>query len=126
MIFDTDVLIWALRGNPRAARAIERAPDRALAAINLMELMQGARDRRELTLIRSFIKDLGFRVIPLTATIGHRATGLIEDHVLSSGLTMADALVAATALENEEILSTANAKHFRIIPDLRLKVFRPE
>jgi predicted nucleic acid-binding protein len=126
MIFDTDVLIWALRGNARAARAIERAPDRSLAVINLMELMQGARDRRELTLIRSFIKDLGFRVYPLTPTIGHRATALMEEHVLSSGLTMADALVAATALENEEILATANARHFRIIPGLGLKVFRPD
>jgi hypothetical protein len=43
MIFNTDVLIWALRGNERAARAIDAAPDRALAIISLMDLLQGAR-----------------------------------------------------------------------------------
>jgi hypothetical protein len=31
MIFDTDVLIWASRGSERAARAIDAAPDCALA-----------------------------------------------------------------------------------------------
>jgi predicted nucleic acid-binding protein len=45
MIFDTDVLIWASRGNERAARAIDAAPDRALAIVSLMELLQGARSK---------------------------------------------------------------------------------
>jgi predicted nucleic acid-binding protein len=126
MIFDTDVLIWTLRGNTRAARAIQRESERAMTVVNHMELMQGARDRRELALIKSFIKDLGFRVLPLSQRIGHRAAILMEEHTRSSGLTLADAFVAATALENEEPLCTANAKHFRIVPDLRVKVFRPE
>jgi predicted nucleic acid-binding protein len=43
MIFDTDVLIWASRGSEKAARAIDAAPDRALAIVSLMELLQGAR-----------------------------------------------------------------------------------
>lgn len=45
MIFDTDVLIWASRGSERAARAIDAAPDRALAVVSLIELLQGAPDQ---------------------------------------------------------------------------------
>ena len=33
MIFDTDVLIWASRGNRRAARTIDAATDRALSIV---------------------------------------------------------------------------------------------
>src|SRR6202012_2137889 len=47
MIFDTDVLIWAARGSERAACAIDAAPNRALAIISLMELLQGARAKLE-------------------------------------------------------------------------------
>jgi len=42
MTFDTDVLIWASRGNVSAARAIDSAPKRALAIVSLMKLLQGA------------------------------------------------------------------------------------
>lgn len=36
-----------------------------------------------------------------------------------------DAIVAATATENNLILVTSNAKHFRPIKDLKLKAFKP-
>ena len=47
MIFDTDVLIWASRGSEKAARAIDAAPDRALAIVSLMELLQDVRSKLE-------------------------------------------------------------------------------
>lgn len=125
MIFDTDVLIWCLRGNVRAARVIEGAEDRALSVVNYMELIQGARDRREVGLIRSFLKDLGFRTLPLTEAVGHRAAVYMEEYSLKSGLSLADALVAGTAVETHEPLCTGNAKHFRSLGELELKVFKP-
>jgi len=47
MIFDTDVLLWASRGNLRAARTIDAAADRALSIVSFMELLQGARSKLE-------------------------------------------------------------------------------
>lgn len=125
MIFDTDVLIWCLRGNSRAAKVIETADRRAISVVSYMELIQGARDRRELGLIRSFLKDVGFQMLPLTEAIGHRASVYMEEYALRSALALADALLAGTAVETHETLCSGNAKHFRSITELELKVFKP-
>jgi predicted nucleic acid-binding protein len=126
MIFDTDVLIWCLRGNRRAAKVIDSAESRALSVVGCMELIQSARDRREAALIRSFLKDVGFQTLPLTEAISHRATVYIEEYALKSGLMLADALVAGTAVEAHETLCSGNAKPFRSIAELELRVFKPQ
>jgi predicted nucleic acid-binding protein len=41
------------------------------------------------------------------------------------GLQIPDALIAATALERGEALATANARYFRAVAKLQLKVLRP-
>jgi predicted nucleic acid-binding protein len=78
MIFDTDVLIWASRGNERAARAIDAAPDRALAIVSFMELLQAARSKLELRQIKMSLHQLQFRVLPLSEAIGAAAAALSE------------------------------------------------
>jgi hypothetical protein len=126
MLFDTDVLIWALRGSVRAAKKIDGAAERYISAVNYMELMQGARSKREQTLIKQFLNALGFVVLPITEAVSHRATILIEEHALKSGIQLADALVFATACEHSLTLCSANQKHFRAIRALDAKVFRPD
>ena len=126
MLFDTDVLIWALRGNPRAARAIEGADPRDVSIVSYMELIQGARDKEEVHLIRSFLADLGFTTVPLSENIGLRAAIYMEEYSLKGGLTLADALLAATAVETQRVFCTGNTKHFRSISELETKPFRPK
>jgi hypothetical protein len=126
MIFDTDVLIWCLRGNLLAARIVEETAVRGLSVVSYMELIQGARNRKELGLIRSFLQDLHFRIHPLSESIGQRASVYMEEYTLKSALALADALVAATAVEVNETLCTGNTKHFRTIAELDLKTFRPQ
>jgi predicted nucleic acid-binding protein len=58
VIFDTDVLFWASRGSERATRAIDAAPDRALAIVSLMELLQGARSKLEVRQIQQSLRQL--------------------------------------------------------------------
>jgi predicted nucleic acid-binding protein len=60
-----------------------------------------------------------------TENIGHRASIYIEEHILSSGLRSGDAIIAATAAENNMPLFSSNTKHFRMIKELKLKVFKP-
>jgi predicted nucleic acid-binding protein len=125
MIFDTDVLIWASRGNQRAARAIDAAPDRALGIVSLMELLQVARSKLEVRQIQQSLRQLQFRVLPLSEVIGAAAASLIEQHALAHGIQLADALIAATAMESGLPFCTGNAKHFRPIRGLSCVVFRP-
>jgi hypothetical protein len=49
----------------------------------------------------------------------------MESYVLSHGLHMADALIAATAISLGATLVTANDKHYRMIDGLDIEVFRP-
>jgi predicted nucleic acid-binding protein len=123
MLFDTDILIWTLRGNAKAAEAIEGERVREVSILSHLELMQGARDKRELVAIRRFLLD--FETVPLSEEIGYRARVYMEDHSLKSALGVVDALVAATAVEHQTPLCTANLKHYRPIKDLELKAFRP-
>lgn len=125
MIFDTDVLIWASRGNLRAARMIDAVTDRELSIISLMELLQGARSKIEVRLIQQSLRQLQFRVLPLSESIGATAAALVEEHAVAHGIQLADALIAATAIESKLPLCTANVKHFRPIRALSRVAFRP-
>lgn len=125
MIFDTDVLIWLERGNEKALKAIEDQEERQISLQSYMELLQGAKSKEHHQIIRDYLSEFGFIILPITQSIGHRAAVYIEEYALSSGLRAADALIAATAQENNLALMTSNAKHFRIIKDLDLKIFKP-
>ncbi|MCE5228795.1 type II toxin-antitoxin system VapC family toxin [bacterium] len=125
MLFDTDVLIWNLRANKRASAAIDAADVLELSIVTFMELLHGARDRKELRVIKSFLADLGFTILPLTEDIGHRASIYIEEYGLKSNIGIADALIAATAVERQTVLCTGNIKDYRSIAELQLKPFRP-
>ena len=49
----------------------------------------------------------------------------LESLGLSHGLRLADALMAATAIEAGETLLSANARHYRCVPALPLATFKP-
>jgi predicted nucleic acid-binding protein len=124
VIFDTDVLIWFFRGAGNAKDLIESESSPAISIVSLMELIQGVKSLTNLKAIRQFFPTYGFRVIPINESISHLAVTLMEEHSLSHGLQLADALIAATARETGSILATGNVRHFRTIPRLELKAFR--
>lgn len=90
-----------------------------------MELLMGARDKKDSQTIRAFLASLGFRTLPLTENIGHRAAIYLEEYALMCRIGVQDSLIAATAVENEIPLCSGNAKHFKPINDINLKLFRP-
>ncbi|MBI5845089.1 MAG: type II toxin-antitoxin system VapC family toxin [Deltaproteobacteria bacterium] len=124
MIFDSDVLIWFFRGNPKAAALVENEGLRSLSVVSYMEVLRGVRDKRELKTILDLLKRFDFDIVPLSESIGTRAASFIEQFTLKSGLTVADALIAATAVHHGQTLCTANQRHFKIIPTLDVAVFR--
>lgn len=125
MIFDTDVLIWVQRGNMKAARTVEDADSRSVSVLTYMELLQCARNKEQQNHIRDFLVKYNFETIPLSENIGHRAAIYVEEYSMSSGLRAGDAIIAATAAENNLILVTGNENHFRPIKDLKMTVFKP-
>ena len=125
MLFDTDVLVWFLRGNAKAAKAIDAASDRQVSVVSYLELLQGARNKQEIRTIKRFLLDMGFQMLPLTENIGHRAAVYMEEYCLKVEMCLADALLAATAVENQVPLRTGNRKHYRAVSDLEIKLFRP-
>jgi predicted nucleic acid-binding protein len=125
VIFDTDILIWVQRGNRNAARLIDNAEDRYLSIQSYMELLQGAKNKLQHKNVKDFISDFGFSVLPLSENIGHRALIYVEEYALSSGMRAGDAIIAATAVENNLPVVSSNAKHFKVVKELQLKVFKP-
>ncbi len=125
MIFDTDIFIWVQRGSEKAARLMQKIEDKFLSVQTYMELLQCARNKTQHKYVKDFISSFNFMVLPLTENIGHRASIYIEEYTLSSGLRSGDAIIAATAVENNMALVSSNAKHFKVIKDLELKVFKP-
>lgn len=127
MIYDTDILIWVQMGNEKAARLIEMDEDRYLAVQSYMELLQGAgaKDKTHHKYVKDFICEFEFSILPLTENIGHRALIYVEEYSLSSNIRAGDAIIAATAVENNMILVSSNVKHFKAVKNLQLKAFKP-
>ena len=125
MIFDTDIFIWAQRGNEKAAKLMEISDERHLSIQSFMELLQCAKNKKQHKHIKDFLTAFDFLVLPLTENIGHRASIYIEEYTLASGLRSGDAIIAATAVENNLPLVSSNVKHFKMIKELKLKSFKP-
>ncbi len=123
MIFDTDIIIWAIRGRDWAKRLLVSADNRAISLATWMELIEGARDKRELANLRKMLIDLEMRVLPFSEAIGALAAEYLENHALSDGLESMDALIAATATRHDGVLATGNAKHFKVLRGLRIEQY---
>ncbi len=125
MIFDTDIFIWVQRKNEYAARLMEKAKDRFLSVQTYMELLQCAKNKSQHKYVKDFLSSCDFAILPFTENIGHRASIYVEEYALSSGLRAGDAIIAATATENNMTLVSSNSKHYKPIKELNLKVFKP-
>lgn len=127
MIFDTDVLIWYLKGNSRAKDLLASIPfsERHTTSMTHLELLTGNRGKSEIRAIEDFLRSVFSRIVPLDEPISSMAVRLMRRHGSSDGLRPADALIAATSMALHQPLATANVKHYRPIRGLRLVPFLP-
>lgn len=125
MLIDTDVLIWHLRGNPRAAQRLDGLDAPTLSTVTYLEVLQGMRSKAEMSALKLMFAKRSARLLPITEPISLRATDIMESLCLSHGLQMGDALIAATAIEHGMTVLTGNVKHFSAVPDLIVEQFLP-
>lgn len=78
MLVDTDVLIWYLRDHAGAARLLDNLPEFRLSAVTCMELMQGCRNRQELTRLKKDLSRRQAAILPISEAVSNRAANLVE------------------------------------------------
>lgn len=125
MLVDTDVIIWYMRGDANAKAVLDGSESFTVSAITYVELVQGMRNKRELAALKQGLALWQTEVLHVTPAISVRATAFVEQMFHSHSIELADALIAATAIERGERLLTGNAKHFSKFTGLEVRRFTP-
>ncbi len=123
-LVDTDILIDISNDDNTAKQRVMQESEvstLAVSVITVMELMVGCRNKAELRELERFVER--FQVIHLTEPISARAQELLQRYVLSHGLLIPDALIAATAMEAQMALLSKNQRDFRFIDNLNLLTY---
>lgn len=125
MVIDTDVLIWYMKGNEKAQRAIENSTNFSLSVVTYMELVQGMRNKKELNNFRKALHVWNSEILYISEDISIKAMFFVEQHYLCHSIQLADALIGATAIAYGLPILTGNDKYYKILKDIQIKKFRP-
>lgn len=125
IICDTDVLIdyfdVTQKRHPETKLILEQnigISNILISSITKMELILGATNKADLNTISKKLNR--FSILLINEAINLRAIDLVQTYRLSHGLALADAMIAATAIQIELELFTYNIKDFRFISKLSL------
>jgi len=83
------------------------------------------KNKEEMKKFQKQIQKWNVNIIQIDKEISSRAMFYIQEYGLSHSMMFADGLIAATVVQNGEILLTANDKHYKFIPTIELKKFIP-
>jgi predicted nucleic acid-binding protein len=120
-LIDSDVLIDISRGKQAAREYLDALIEGwAISQISALELIVGARDKRDLANIDTFLS--AYVIVPLRDSTGRRAYELLKLYAKPHGLHVFDSLVAATTIEEGLTLVTKNRRHFEAIDSLSLEI----
>ena len=95
----TDILIDVGRKVQEAVNRLEKeeqTSELGISIVTQMELIVGCRNKKELNVLRSFLKQ--FKIVSLNESTVNKAVELLSRYRLSHGLLIADSLISATAL----------------------------
>lgn len=118
-LVDTDILVEASKGNPKAVEFIENLSEIKISVISSIELIAGARNKNEVRMIEEFIHQ--YETVNINEEISVKAFELFMQHSLTGGLSIPDAFIAATSITKNLILCTNNVKHFKPIQGIKIK-----
>lgn len=115
-LIDSDVLIDVLRKVPLAVEIVESLLNKgpvAVSVVSRMETIQGCLNRESQQQAEGLLKRLN--LVGLDVRIATRADQLVTHYFLSHRLVIADALIAATAIEYNLPLLSKNQKDYRFL-----------
>ncbi len=120
ILCDTNILIEIYKGNLGVTEIVKSIGQQNIAVsdVTCAELIFGARNKKELQVIRKDLKKL--HILPIEANISTLAVELVEKYALSHKLSLPDSLIAATAIIHDIELYTLNLKDFRLLKSVRL------
>ena len=120
---DTDILIDVARKNPRALDfwfRVESKGSIVCSVISVFELLAGCRTLQEQ---RTTLKSLSVvSIVQIESGDSLEALQWYRSLHLARGVGFLDCLIAAAASRLGCVLHTANIKHFRVLPGLRIKL----
>jgi len=116
-LLDTNILSKIFYGNADVKNFVDNLVV-GVETIVYIECIQGSISNSDKRRIKRSLQGLEF--YPLTNEIAQKAIELIDNYSNSHGLLLADAIIAATALEYDLTLITYNTKHFQFIKSLKL------
>jgi len=120
-LVDTDILIdfaGHIQDASDVLTHLEQRSTLAVSAITELELLVGCRNKAETQNTDRLLER--FQIIPLNEQVSNIATSLIRKYRLSHGLLLADALIAATALDLDCEFISKNQRDYRFIENLNL------
>lgn len=116
-VLDTTVLIDVLRGDPAAVAWLsEQSEIPACSEVTRAEVLRGVRSGERAATERLLS---ALRWVAVDERVSRRAGDLGRKYRRGRDLAVADLLIAATAMELDAALATANTKHFPMFPRLR-------
>ena len=122
MVADTDVLINFLASRDPACRRVALELERGrlqTTAVTRFELLCGARNAREESIIRQLLAAVP--ALPLDEQAADRAAAVRRAlERAGEAVGMADSLIAGVVLARGGTLLTRNRRHFERIPELQL------
>jgi len=120
IVLDSNVIIEILKGNDDVIRKVEevKLDNICLTYITVMEVIYGARDKREKKIIEEFLQK--FEILYSNEIIDRQAVEYINNFSLSHNAKIPDVIIAAICVYHDYDLITYNLKDFVYIPDIRL------
>ena len=89
-----------------------------ISTISVAELFSGVKGSEEMDALDQFM--LAFQTIPIDDRLARQAGLIRQEYHPSHGVGLADALIAATALEEGAELFTFNRRHYPMVKDVSL------
>ncbi|MBU0505501.1 MAG: type II toxin-antitoxin system VapC family toxin [bacterium] len=105
-LFDTNILIDFLLGKIPAKKEISQFTEPSISIITWMEVLVGAKTDDEEKFLRNFLNE--FKLLNTTPEVANKAVQLRKEHRIK----LPDAIIWATALENNRLFVTRNTKDF--------------